>query len=159
MSIVLVRVDDRLLHGQIIEAWVPFCRATCVVVANDEAKRNRIQRLAIESCESTVLSVKVEGVEETVNEVISDSADRERVIVIFSTLRDLMHAYNKGFKFSILNIGNLHHNGGGRMITPSVYINKEDEEILRNLFRSGIELDMRAVPSDKPFNIKKFVVE
>lgn len=150
MSIVLVRVDDRLVHGQIVEAWAPFCKATCIIVASDEAKTNRIQRIAIESCSSKVLAIKVLGIEETVRYATSEGMNKERIIVIFSGLKGLAQAYNKGFKAANVNIGNIHHhNGKVRMITPSVYIDKEDEDMMQNLLKLGIELDIRAVPSDK----------
>lgn len=154
MSIVLVRIDDRLVHGQIVEAWAPFCKATCIIVASDEAKKNRIQRTAIESCSSKTLSIKVLDVEETVRDVTSEDMNKERIIVIFSALKDLAQAYNKGFKISNVNIGNIHHNDGKvRMITSSVYIDKEDEDVLQNLLKLGIELDIRAVPSDKSMKL------
>lgn len=157
MSIVLIRVDDRLVHGQIVEAWAPFCKATRVIVASDAVKNNRIQRIAIESCSSTALSIKVEGIEETLRDVMSEDMNKERVIIIFSTLNELLEAHNKGFIISNVNIGNIHHHNarqGGREITPSVYIDKEDEDMMQNLLKLGVELDIRAVPSDRPFVIK-----
>ena len=153
MSIVLVRIDDRLLHGQIVEAWVPYCKATCIIVANDEAKKNRVQRLAIESCASRTLTVKVDAVEESVQDAGSEALERERIIVLFSTLKDLIHAYDRGFRFSCINIGNIHHNGFGKQLANSVYIDKEDEDIIKNLVSLGIDLDIRAVPWDKPVKV------
>lgn len=149
MGIVLVRVDDRLVHGQIIEAWAPFYEATCIIVASDEAKKNRIQRTAIESCSSNALAIKVFGIEEAVRYAASDGINKETIIIIFSTLKELAQAYGKGFKAAHVNIGNIHHNGKVRMITQSVYIDKEDEGVLQNFLKLGIELDIRAVPSDK----------
>lgn len=149
MSIVLVRVDDRLVHGQIVEAWAPFCKATRIIVASDEVKKNRVQRDAIESCKSNALAIKVEDIDESLKDIESNNISADKVIIIFSALKDLMQAYEKGFRFSKLNIGNIHHNGESRMITASVYIDKEDETILRTLLQMGIELDIRAVPSDK----------
>ena len=170
MGIVLVRVDDRLVHGQTVEAWAPFCKATGIVVASDEAKKNRIQKIAIESCSSNILAIKVEGIEELLGDRESSKLpthpsdgrpenlccggkNTDRVIVIFSTLKDLMQAYNKGLRFSHINIGNIHHNGKGKKLTPSVYLDKEDEDILQNLLRLGVEVDIRAVPSDRPVDI------
>lgn len=154
MSVVLVRVDDRLVHGQIIEAWAPFCKATCVIVASDEAKKNRIQRTAIESCSSKALAIKVLGIEEAVRYVTSEAMNKERIIIIFSTLKELAQAYNKGLKVLYVNIGNIHHhNGKVRMITQSVYIDKEDEDMAQNLLKLGMDLDIRAVPSDKSMKL------
>lgn len=154
MGIVLVRVDDRLLHGQIVEAWAPYCKATRIIVANDEAKKSRIRRLAIESCGSTALAIRVKDIEESIKDIAPDNTNKERVIVVFSTLKDLMQAYNKGLRFSSINIGNIHHNDKGKLLTPSVYIDEEDEVILHTLSQLGVELDIRAVPSDKPVDIK-----
>lgn len=156
MSVALIRVDDRLVHGQIVEAWAPFCKATRVIVASDAVKNNRIQRIAIESCSSTALAIKVEGIEEALRDMISEDMNKERIIIIFSTLNELLQAYNKGFIISNVNIGNIHHHNarqGGREITPSVYIDKEDEDILQYLLKQGIELDIRAVPSDRPVDM------
>ncbi|MEK6599124.1 MAG: PTS sugar transporter subunit IIB [Deltaproteobacteria bacterium] len=156
MSVALIRVDDRLVHGQIVEAWAPFCKATRVIVASDAVKNNRIQRIAIESCSSTALAIKVEGIEEALRDMISEDMNKERIIIIFSTLKELLQAYNKGFIISNVNIGNIHHHNarqGGREITPSVYIDKEDEDILQYLLKQGIELDIRAVPSDRPVDM------
>lgn len=160
MGIVLVRVDDRLVHGQIVEAWAPFCRATSIVVVSDEANKNRIQKIAIESCSSNVLAIKVEGMEELLGDkepnrpssqnIFCGNKNPDRVIVIFATLKDLMQAYNKGLRFSHLNIGNIHHSGNGRKLTPSVYLDKDDEDILQKFLRLGVEIDIRAVPSDRP---------
>lgn len=154
MSIVLVRVDDRLVHGQIVEAWAPFCKATCIIVASDEAKKNRIQRTAIESCGSNALSIKVLGIEEALRDVTSEGMNKERIIVIFSTLSDLAEAYKRGFKSSRVNVGNVHHhNGEGRMLAPSVYIDKDEEDMLQDLLKQGIEVDIRAVPSDRSMKL------
>ena len=154
MSIVLDRVADRQVHGQIVEARGPFCHATRIIVASDEVKENRIQRIAIESCESNDLAIKVEGIEESLADMASGNMEKERLIIIFPNLKDLILAYRKGLRFADLNIGNLHHNGCGRMITPSVSLDSDDDEILQVLLRLGIKLDIRAVPSDRPIEYK-----
>lgn len=155
MSIVLVRVDDRLVHGQVVAAWVPFCKATRLIVASDEVNNNQIQKIAIESCSSTVLTVKVRGIDEALKDMNSEDIKKERVIILFSTLKDLFHAYNKGFIISNVNIGNIHHDNKGKMITPSVYIDKEDEDALNGLIKKGVELEIRAVPSDRSVDMLK----
>ena len=153
MSIVLVRVDDRLVHGQIVEAWVPSCKATCIIVASDEAKKNCMQKTAIESCASKTLRIKVEGIEESIVDATSDSRCNDRIIIVFATLKDLMQAYNRGLRFACINIGNIHHDIEGKRLAPSVYVNKDDETILQTLLKLGVKLDVRAVPSDKPVKI------
>jgi len=153
MSIVLVRVDDRLLHGQVMEAWVPFCKATCVIVANDSVSLNRTQRIALESCATEEVAIDVKGLREAVEDINSGRLAGERVIVIVANPQDAMRAYSEGLMFTSINIGNIHHNGRCRRVTPSVYLDTADEEILLNFKRLGVEVEIRAVPSDKPVKI------
>ncbi|MBI5287190.1 MAG: PTS sugar transporter subunit IIB [Deltaproteobacteria bacterium] len=153
MSLVLVRVDDRLLHGQVMETWVPFCKATCVIVANEEASRDRIQRIALESCATEGVAVKVRGLKGLAEDINSGGLAMERIVILVSTLQDAMKVYSEGLRFSSINIGNLHHNGKTRRITPSVYLDKEDEEIVLRFKGLGIEVDVRAVPWDRQVRV------
>lgn len=156
MSIVLIRVDDRLVHGQTIEAWVPYCNANCLIVANDEAAKNRLQKTAIESCASRAITIKVEDIKEAVSDINSKDAGRENVMVIVSSLKDVMRLYSWGLKISSINIGNIHHNGGSMMLSPSVFIDKEDWGFLLKFKELGINIDIRAVPADKPLKIENW---
>jgi len=49
MALVFVRIDNRLIHGQVLEAWVPFVRADCIVVANDDIARKPLQKLMMKA--------------------------------------------------------------------------------------------------------------
>ena len=160
MGIVLVRVDDRLVHGQIIEAWVPFCRATAIIVANDEAACNRIQKMAIESCASKSVSIKVETIKDAAHDIASPLMDNENIIVIVSNLRDIIRLKSWGIKFPSVNIGNLHHNGNHKgeymRLSPSVFIDKEDWGFMLQFKEEGTLLDIRTVPMDNPVNIDRW---
>lgn len=141
----LVRVDDRLLHGQIICAWVPFVKADSLVVASDEAAGDTLISEIIESCGCKGLNVNVRNVAEAVSCV--KGADRERVILIVGNLADAMRVYEQGLKFTKLNLGNIHHEERGRKITPSVIVNREDEEILEKFKSLGVSVEIRDVPA------------
>ncbi|MFQ5587037.1 MAG: PTS sugar transporter subunit IIB [Thermodesulfobacteriota bacterium] len=146
--IVLVRVDDRLVHGQVMEAWVPFFKANSIIVASDEAAKSSFQKQAIESCAHSDLIVKVAEARDAIHDICEGRYDTCRVIVLVSGLRDAMRLYEGGVPFTAINIGNLHHNGEARMITRSVYFNKEDEEIINRFRELGIEIEIQAVPHE-----------
>lgn len=154
MGIVLVRVDDRLLHGQVMEAWLPFCKATCLIVANDEAKANPVQRLAIESCSSKGTKIMVMGIDESIDELKSKDFLNERIIMIIESLQDAMKLYRAGIRFPSLNVGNIHHTENNNMaLSPSVFIDSEDVDYLKRFQEAGVKIDIRGVPSDKEVKI------
>ena len=144
----LVRIDNRLIHGQVIEAWLPYTGATTVIVANDELASDILQQeimsLAIPQTISSVF-VSVEKLADTVGEQKGDASD---TLVLFSSCSDARRAFDSGFDFGMLNIGNVHYSPGKKQISPSVALSDEDEGCLKHLSRKGVELDFRCVPND-----------
>jgi mannose/fructose/N-acetylgalactosamine-specific phosphotransferase system component IIB len=143
----LVRVDDRLLHGQTLYAWVPFVKADLVVVASDEVDCNAFARAVLSAYSDRKLRVIVKRVKEAVKELGKESLANSRVVLIVSDLRDAMRIYNEGLRFTSLNIGDVHHMAKGRRVSRSVMLNKGDEEIIEEFERLGVTIDIRDIPS------------
>ena len=145
-----VRIDNRLVHGQIIETWLPYTGAKVVIVANDELSHDVLQQeimaLAIPQTVSSSF-VDVDDVSEAVT-LTGAASDGPDVIVLFSSCTDARRAFDAGFDFDVLNIGNVHYSPGKKQISPSVALSDEDESCLRHLSRKGVELDFRCVPND-----------
>lgn len=146
--LILIRVDDRLLHGQVICSWVPFTRADALVVASDEAAGDRLAADIISACGCSELSVHVKSVSEAVGYLSGGTPD-ERVMLVVGDLKDAMRLYEGGMRFKALNLGNIHHEGG-RRITPSIIVNEEDEEIMERFEAMGVELEIRDIPRNAP---------
>ncbi|MEF2231914.1 MAG: PTS sugar transporter subunit IIB [Pseudodesulfovibrio sp.] len=142
----LVRIDNRLIHGQVIEAWLPYTGAKTVIVANDELADDVLQQEIMSlAIPQTVSSVFV-NVDKLVAAV--EFAAPTDVLVLFSNCSDARRAFDTGFSFHLLNIGNVHYLPGKKQISPSVALSDEDEGCLRHLSRRGVELDFRCVPND-----------
>ncbi|WP_319466961.1 PTS sugar transporter subunit IIB [uncultured Pseudodesulfovibrio sp.] len=145
----LVRIDNRLIHGQIIETWLPHTGASRIIVANDELAGDVLQQeimsLAIPQSVTT-LFVNVEGLAHELDKTSVDSP--ETILVLFSNCSDAKRAFDSGFGFENLNIGNVHYSPGKKQISPSVALSDEEEGCLRQLSRMGVILDFRCVPND-----------
>ncbi len=148
--IILVRVDDRLLHGQIICAWVPFTKATSLIVASDEAASDSLVAEIIQSCGCNELDVYVKSVPDTIRYIASSGADSGRVILVTGDLKDAMRVYEGGMRFASINLGNIHHEDDGRRITSSVVVNREDEELIERFRELGVRIDIRDIPASEP---------
>ncbi|MCJ2163912.1 PTS sugar transporter subunit IIB [Pseudodesulfovibrio sp. S3] len=146
---ILVRIDNRLIHGQIIEAWLPYTGARTLIVANDELAHDVLQQeimsLAIPQTVNSSFVI-VENVAQALSSLNAD--DGTEALVLFSSCVDARRAFDSGFGFAVLNIGNVHYKPGKRQVSPSVALSDEDESCLRHLSRKGVELDFRCVPND-----------
>lgn len=144
-----VRIDNRLIHGQIIETWLPYTGAKVVVVANDGLASDVLQQEIM----SLAIPHSVESVFVTIDDLADMVEDRQgtddrAMIILFSGCADAKRAYECGFSFEILNIGNVHYSPGKKQISPSVALSADDESCLKLLSKKGVELDFRCVPND-----------
>lgn len=143
-----VRIDNRLIHGQVVEAWVPHVGAKTILVVNDELAQDFLQQeimsLAIpRAVESVFLSV-----EQLVRDNHLQGGKRDGVLLLFSSCLDVRRAVEMGLQLNLLNIGNLHYSTGKKQISSSVALGPEDESCLRYLLEQGVEFDFRCVPND-----------
>ncbi|HET6924129.1 MAG TPA: PTS sugar transporter subunit IIB [Anaeromyxobacteraceae bacterium] len=149
--IALVRVDNRLLHGQILETWLPRLSARSVVVADDDAAASPLARAAM----TLALPADLPAAVLPMGEVrwADLAASPERVLVLVREVADLERAVAAGLtpgRAPALNVGNVHYATGRRPITASVYLSGEEVEALRRLAARGFEVDARAVPGEPP---------
>ena len=146
MSLVLVRVDCRLIHGQVVETWVPHTGANCLVVANDDLVGNTMLRSVMEIAVPQDIHTVFCRVKE-VGTVLSE-IDRlgEKAILLCATFGEALDMFHCGVRFSTLNIGNLHYAEGKVEIAPSVYFSPEDFEAVHCLSHEGVAVTVKATP-------------
>lgn len=143
-----VRIDNRLVHGQIIESWLPFTDARTIVVANDELAgdelRQQIMSIAI-PLGVDISFVKVALIQEY---LAGKKLLGKDVLVLFASCPDAMRAFESGLGFTRLNLGNLHYGPGKKQLCQHISLNKEDEACLSFLRKKGVGMDFRCIPSD-----------
>ncbi len=148
------RVDARLIHGQIVEAWLPFLGARHIIVANDilvqDALRQQIMCLAIPH-RVQIHFLSLMDLPQTLRKHAS-----EKCMVLFENIGDL-HAFMlfytaqhmQTFTPTIeLNVGNLHYGKEKKELFPHVYVNDAEWHMLRDLAKN-FPLDFRSIPSEK----------
>ncbi len=149
--IALVRVDNRLLHGQILEAWIPRLRIGDVVVADDEAAASDLARAAMMLCVPPDLPVRVVAVKDVPWPELA--AAPQRVLVLVRDVAALGSARAGGLSPALaprVNLGNVHFGPGRRPVTPSVFLAEPELAILRELAAAGFDIEVRAIPSEPP---------
>ncbi len=149
MSIVLSRIDNRLVHGQILEAWVPFSNANSIIVLNDDMCENQLQRGIIQAFVPSNIELLIKKLDEIPLILEYINSTKVRCIILFFNIHDALIAYKKGLNFPLLNLGNIHCQCGRRQVTQTVYLNNEDIEELKVLETMGIKIEMKTFPQEK----------
>lgn len=148
MSLDLVRVDNRLIHGQIIEAWVPYVKAERIVVVDDATAADPLQRSILELATPGDIRLDVVTIAEAVRLQQAQAFEQSHCIVLFAGPCQAYNAFMAGFRFTALNIGNVHFAQGKTRVSPSVCCDAEELSVLRALVKAGVEVEVRAVPRE-----------
>lgn len=149
MSWILHRVDDRLIHGQVLIAWGHRLRPARIVVVDDASAASSWEREVLESA-SPDAQVKVMSVGEAAE---GWSAEAEAPGGAFLLVRDLATALRlvvAGAKPTVLNLGGIHYAPGRTKINEYVYLDEADRAVARALLERGVALEVQDVPATRP---------
>lgn len=149
-----IRVDNRLIHGQIIEGWLPYLKSSRIVVVNDEVADDPFRKMILEMAVPSDIDVAIYTVEEFSKEYSNSAEGGKGTIVLFENIVDVLDSYKLNFRFDKLNIGNVHSEEGKVCFTPSIFLNERDVKDLMSLIALGVEIEVRCVPRDKPIDFR-----
>jgi len=153
MPIVLVRVDDRLIHGQILEGWLPSTRAQEVLVANDALAFDQTQKMIMESAVPNSIRLIIDSVER-IAFLLREGNERDvRSMVIVDSPVDAKRFKLAGVPFHHLNLANLGTNRVGTYLSQTEGIGDESLEALVNIVEEGVQVHIQSVPFEKPVDL------
>jgi PTS system mannose-specific IIB component len=150
-----VRVDNRLIHGQVVEAWLPHLKVSRVVVADDEAAQSPLMRAAMSLALAGAVEVQIASLNEV--DFATLSKDTQPTLVLLRDVPAAAVARGRGLPVTHLNLGNVHFGSGRRQVSPSVYLSAEDVRALEQLGGAGAEVEARGVPSDRPVRLPEIL--
>lgn len=150
IKLVLTRVDSRLVHGQILEDWVPSTGADLIIVANDEVAADPLQTTIVEMCACTgEVTVRVSPLSGVAGLLASPPGGARSAILLVRDVEDAARLWDLGIRFVALNLGNVHAHDGSRQVSRSVSLSSHDLEVLRRLERDGVAVGIQAVSRDR----------
>lgn len=154
-GLLLVRVDNRLVHGQVLEAWLPAIEASGILVADDEAARNALVRSAMALAIPPRIGFEVLSVAEAA-ELLKPGgrgAPTPRTLLLLRDVADAVALAAGGVVLQHLNLGNVHFASGRKQVSASVYLDATELKQLGDLAAAGTEVELRAVPAERPLRL------
>lgn len=143
MAICMTRVDFRMIHGQVASVWIPHYSATKVVIIDDETKQNEFVQQVLIFAAPNGTSVEFYNVDEGVEQYKKDQFGSGRIIVLFRSIDQAYEAYQKGFCYESINIGQTPRGSDLLHATATVYVSKQDMHELMELQDKGVYVYFR----------------
>jgi mannose/fructose/N-acetylgalactosamine-specific phosphotransferase system component IIB len=146
----LVRVDDRLIHGQVTVAWGSFLSPDRILLVNDEVAACDWRCELYEDTDTMGVPISILSVKDFGEQLKAGAWNTERVLLVVENPTDLLRVMHSGLEVATANIGGMHHSEGKRELLPYVFVDDRDVAALKEIMASGTRLEARDVPQAQP---------
>jgi mannose/fructose/N-acetylgalactosamine-specific phosphotransferase system component IIB len=158
MNIQVIRIDDRLIHGQVVVGWFPALEIGAVVVINDAVAANKVKREMMSLGVPARNRVEFYGVEESASKIEADPG-HENAMLLFENPTDVLRYLQGGAKVTTVNVGGLHFADDKREIHTGYFVSERDVAALKELVALGVGLEIRALPGQNPVNLNALLAK
>ncbi len=149
----LVRVDSRLLHGQVSTSWTRATNPTRIIVVSDSVARNNLRKSMIADAAPPGVPANVIPVNKMIKVTKDPRFGNTKALILFENPEEAFRAIKGGMQVKDLNIGSMSYSPGKISVNNSLAIGKEDIKTFDELKKMGIKFDVRKVPSDSRGNM------
>lgn len=158
-KITALRVDDRLIHGQVAMTWTKQLSVQGIVVANDEAANDNTQKMALKMAVPGGIKSLIKPVDEAIRILNNPKASRIRILVLTRTVKDALKIRQSVGEIGFLNVGNTGRFDGidvseKLVLTPTIMLTKAEQKALKELVALDPKACMQQVPNDEQKLVK-----
>ena len=150
-NILLARIDNRLIHGQIVCLWAGAVGANLIVVAHDETAENQIEQSVMRMAASSLgYDTRFFTVQKTID-IIDKASSDQKILLICQNPHDLRRIIEGGVEIKEVDIGNLYYDKGDKKLSDKVAVSEEELKDL-NYIKKHVD---RIYIQDTPDSLKQ----
>ena len=157
MKIALVRIDDRLIHGQVVTVWSKETKCQRIIVCNDDVANDEIRRTLLTQVAPPGVQSSVVGIEKAIRVINNPKYEKDIALLLFTNPTDVLRLVEAGIDIKTINIGGMSFKEGKTQLTAAVSVNDQDIKAFKALNDKNIELEIRKVASDSKSFIMKLI--
>lgn len=148
-----LRIDHRLVHGQVAFSWTHFLGATRIIVIDDKAAGDELQKMALNMSKPAGVKLNVFTVEKALERMEKIESLSDVIFIVFGCTKDASRFMCAYPHFKELSLGGIAKKEGSTEYSPVIYLTKEEEDDLKKVQETGITLFMQQLPTSKKENL------
>ncbi|VYU58740.1 PTS mannose/fructose/sorbose transporter subunit IIB [Clostridium tertium] len=144
----LVRIDDRLLHGQVAFAWTRSLSIETIIIANDAAVKDEFTKMTLSLAKPQGVKLLIKSVGKTIDYLNDDSKCNKNIMVIINCVADAFRLHEGVSKIDSINFGGIKKKDGAEQVSNAISLKNDEKELCKKMINDGIELEVRQVPAE-----------
>lgn len=157
MDVQLFRIDDRLIHGQVVLGWARPLKSERILLCDDEVSESDWEKELYCSCVPRNIKTMVCSIDETAGILASQIKPDDKTIVLVKEPKTVVDIVNKGYIPGKINLGGLHFADARKKYLHYVYLNEQEVEQLQWLTDKGVDIFCQDIPTGKKYNVRDVV--
>ena len=145
-GIIHIRIDDRLIHGQVATMWTNELGATRIMVINDEVANNDMQKSLLRMAAPPNVSTSIITKETAVKNISEGKYKGQKVFIVVKSPLDILYLLNNGLDIKEINVGNMSAKSNTEVIKTTISVTKEEKEAFKELIERGVEVTAIMTP-------------
>ncbi|QUC04849.1 PTS sugar transporter subunit IIB [Atopobium sp. oral taxon 416] len=147
-NVVLTRVDDRLVHGQVMTSWQKATGANKFMVVDDEVAANDLMKTVLKGVVSSNVKLGVFTIQKAADRLIKGFKPTDKVIILVKTPLTILELSDAGIDFKTLNIGGMGISGNRKTFYQNIACSDEELDAMRTLIKRGCNITVQIVVDD-----------
>jgi fructoselysine and glucoselysine-specific PTS system IIB component len=145
----LMRVDHRLLHGQVAVSWSQNLDIDSILIANDDVPKDELRKTTIKLAKPQGIKLVIKTIEDSIKSIQSGATDPYKLFIVVEKVEDAYKLAKACPEINHINLGGTKRKEGTRSISNTVNVTPSEEEMLKELIQVGAEVEIRIVPGDR----------
>ena len=157
MKIKNIRIDERLIHGQVASVWTNYLGCTRIIVANDLVIKDEMEIPLLKMACPPGVKLSILSVSKAVININEGKYASDNVFLIFRNVTDVRRAIEEGLQADIVNVGNVSHKPGGNKIKNTISLQPSEIEDIKAIMGMGIKVTARMIPNHPEDDITAYL--
>lgn len=150
-----IRIDERLIHGQVATTWTKSKKVEQIIVVNDEAKNDPVIQSVGAIAVPKNVDVRYFGVDQFI-EIVTNNPIKKATMLIFAGVLDVLKVFEAGFDMKYVNAGGMSRARPNReqVGNTAIFVTKEENKAFKKLQNEGVDIIIQKVPHS---DVEKYV--
>lgn len=156
-QIVLTRIDDRLVHGQVMTSWLNFTGANKIMIVDDGVAKDMFMKNVLATVLPANISLEICGVEDGSARIKGGFDPRDRVIILVKYPATIWRMMENGVKLDKVNVGGMGVSGTRKKFYKNISVSEEEKEIFRKIIGTGCVVTVQIIAEDKATDLSRLL--
>lgn len=154
-NLILTRIDDRLIHGQVMTAWMKVMPAKQIIIVDDKVAADDFMKDVLEMAAPAGVKMNICSVEQAIG--ILNQGLSVPTIMLAKTPLTLKALIDGGAELKAINIGGIGMNEGRKTLYKNIAVTEEERQILKDFIQKGIDVKIQIIPAEKVIDLKNIL--